>query len=219
MICAEWWCFEAFILASSYIKVTELAANAITLNICATTSQIPLGLQEGICSLVGSSIGANNVALGKQIARITTMISFGCVILAALSIFILKRDIAVLFTLDDTVQTLLIATLAFYSLMYIPDSVQALLSGTIRGLGLQGKAARFVLFAYWCIGLPLGLLFAFKYDLRVLGLWYGLAIAVTVQMLFFISVILKANWQEIANQSGKVMEDFRALQKQKTVES
>jgi len=158
------------------------------------------------------------VALGKQIARITTMISFGCVILVALSIFILKRDIAVLFTQDDTVQTLLIATLAFYSLMYIPDSVQALLSGTIRGLGLQGKAARFVLFAYWCIGLPLGLLFAFKYDLRVLGLWYGLAIAVTVQMLFFISVILKANWQEIANQSGKVMEDFRALQKQKTVE-
>jgi Na+-driven multidrug efflux pump len=211
MICAEWWCFEMFILASSYIGVIELAANAITLNIAALSFMVPLGFQEGISSLVGSSIGANNVTLAKQITRFTFMLSYVCSCLVALSLFIFRVEIAELFTTDAAVKAVLLKTLPFYAFMYLPDAVQGLLSGAVRGLGLQSEAASFVLFAYWCVGLPVGLLCAFYFKMNIMGLWYGLLLAVTFQALFFLKVLVKADWQGIANRTMQVMEELRVI--------
>lgn len=43
MVCAEWWCFELFVLASSYLGVAYLAANVIMQNISAMMFMFPLG--------------------------------------------------------------------------------------------------------------------------------------------------------------------------------
>jgi MATE family multidrug resistance protein len=84
----------------------------------------------------------------------------------------------------------------------------------VRGLGLQGEAAKFILPAYYLIGLPLGLFFAFGLGLEVRGLWLAAMISVTIQCCIFLRVILRANWQEIADRSGEVMQEFRDNYKQ-----
>lgn len=61
MICASWWAFEIFVLASGYIGVKEQAAQAILQNLSVFVFMVPLGIQEATCSLVGNSVGANYV--------------------------------------------------------------------------------------------------------------------------------------------------------------
>jgi len=43
MVCAEWWCFEVFVLISSYLGVAYLATNVIMQNIAALMFMVPLG--------------------------------------------------------------------------------------------------------------------------------------------------------------------------------
>ena len=103
MICAEWWFFELNVVVSSYFGVAQLAANAIAQIIDATLFMVPVGFQEGICSLVGSSIGANNVALGTRISKVTFVISYSCCALISVTIFVFRVKIAGLLTQDEQV--------------------------------------------------------------------------------------------------------------------
>jgi Na+-driven multidrug efflux pump len=43
MICASWWGFELVIVASSYLGVSQLAANVIMQNISVVQFMVPLG--------------------------------------------------------------------------------------------------------------------------------------------------------------------------------
>ena len=173
----------------------------------------PVGFQEGICSLVGSSIGANNVALGKRIFRITFVIAYFLCALLSILVYFFRDQISSFFSPDKEVQYILIRLIPIYSLMYLGDSAQGIFSGTVRGLGLQGQAVKFMLPAYYLIGFPLGLFFGFGLKLEVIGLWLGFTVSVTLQSMIFLRIILRANWQEIANRSCEVIEEFRVTMK------
>ena len=80
------------------------------------------GFQEGICSLVGSSIGANNVALGKRIAKVTFVISYAWCLFVSLCLYLLRAQVAALFTQDDEVKAVLMQIMTYQAFFYIPDS-------------------------------------------------------------------------------------------------
>jgi MATE family multidrug resistance protein len=61
----------------------------------------------------------------------------------------------------------------FLSLFFFPDSAQGYLSGPIRALGLQEEASKMVLIAYYIIGVPSAIFFAFKLHLGIIGFWFG----------------------------------------------
>ena len=93
---------------------------------------------EGICSMVGSAIGAGDVKLGKQISEITFVISWGLCLLQSLVVCYSREDVASLFVQDETTQRILVATIPYVCLDTVSDHAQGLLSGTIRALGIQG---------------------------------------------------------------------------------
>ena len=139
----------------------------------ATMFMVPLGLQEATCSLVGNSIGANHVQLAKRICKVTFMISFAIIITVTLSVFIGRFQIARALTTDPELILMVAKVIPFLSLFYFPDSAQGYLSGPIRALGLQEEASKMVLVAYYIIGIPSAVLFAFKLNLGIIGFWFG----------------------------------------------
>lgn len=111
----------------------------------------------------------------------------------------LREDVASLFVQDEATQRILVATIPYMCLCTITDSAQGLLSGTIRALGIQGKAAVFVLLSYYLLALPLSFYLTFTLNLSISGIWLGTFIGTTVQSLGFIYLITKADWKEIAD--------------------
>ena len=61
MICAEWWAFEILTLLAGILGVTEQATQVLTFSMCATMFQIPMGIAEASCTIIGNEIGANKV--------------------------------------------------------------------------------------------------------------------------------------------------------------
>ena len=96
----------------------------------------PLGLQEGICSLVGSSIGANNVAQGKKIFLLTSAASYVFCMFCALGLYLFRGSIATLFTQDPYVIDILVSTIPIVALSFCFDAIQGILQGTVRALGI-----------------------------------------------------------------------------------
>ena len=59
-----------------------------------------------------------------------------------------------------------------------------------------------MLIAHYVIGFPIGVLMAFKVDLKIKGFWIGNLISLSMQALFFLKVIMSADWQEIADRTA-----------------
>jgi multidrug resistance protein, MATE family len=100
MLCAEWWAFEIFNIFSGYLSVDIQAAQVILWNFLLLTYQVAKGFSEGICALVGSSIGANKVELGKRIKKVTLTIAWIACIIEACIMYLFRVQIAQLYTAD-----------------------------------------------------------------------------------------------------------------------
>ena len=74
---------------------------------------------------------------------------------------------------------------------------------------MQEKASKMVLVAYYIIALPSGMLLAFKLQLGIIGFWFGFTLGVTFLAIYFLRILLKADWQAVANKSAEEMNVFK----------
>ena len=74
------------------------------------------------------------------------------------------------------------AVLPILALSLFGDGMNCVLSGVLRGAGRQALGAALNLSTFWCMGLPLAGLLAFKAHLGITGLWAGLAATTMVQV-------------------------------------
>jgi len=81
------------------------------------------------------------------------------------------------------------------------DGIQCTLSGAARGCGWQKVCSLINLFAYYAIGLPSAVTFAFVLKIGGMGLWLGIICAMAVQIFALIVLILRTSWDEEAEKA------------------
>ncbi len=96
---------------------------------------------------------------------------------AGLAFLLVPGPIARVFTPDAAVikaaATLLLVA-AFFQLF---DGLQVVATGALRGAGDTKAPMLCHLLLYWCVGLPLGYFFCFRWRWGATGLWVGLSVA------------------------------------------
>ena len=100
MICSEWWAYEILTLMSGILGVLPLASQTIFVQVCSTLFQIPVGIQEATCGIIGNCIGANNVPLAKRFFKLITTFSVVIIILMSIIVICTHTQIIEIFT-DD----------------------------------------------------------------------------------------------------------------------
>jgi MATE family multidrug resistance protein len=73
--------------------------------------------------------------------------------------------------------------LAIAALFQLFDGAQAIASGALRGLRDTRGPMAIAAFAYWPMGFATALLLAFPLELRVAGLWWGMALGLSTAAL------------------------------------
>ncbi|CAD6217976.1 unnamed protein product [Miscanthus lutarioriparius] len=200
MVCLEYWAFELLVLIAGLLPNSTVSTSLIAM--CTSTEaiayMITFGFSAAVSTRVSNEIGAGNVERAKNAVSVTMKLS---VFLAVTFVLLLAFGHGLWARLFSGSATIVSAFGAITPLMVISivlDSAQGVLSGVARGCGWQHLAAVTNLVAFYFVGMPLAILFAFKLDLRTRGLWAGLICGLTCQACTLLVITVRTKWSNLA---------------------
>lgn len=200
MICFEYWTFEMVVLLSGLLANPKLETSvlSISLNTCWMVYMISVGLGSAISTRVSNELGAGRpqgARLALQV-MITMALSQG----AAISIAtVLVRGVwGKLYSNEKEVIRYVAEMMPLLALSDFLDGFQCVLSGAARGCGWQNLCVYINLGAYYVVGIPAAVPFAFTLHVGGMGLWMGIICALFVQVTALVAVNARTNWHQEA---------------------
>ncbi|KAH7674577.1 Multi antimicrobial extrusion protein [Dioscorea alata] len=198
MFCLEMWAFEAIVILSGLLPNPKLETSV--LSICLVTTilgyMIPYGIGASVSTRISNELGAGNsrrARLAVYIAGIMSIIQ-GSILSSTL---ILGRNIWGKFYSRDTEVVKHVASMMpLLALSGFFDAIQCVLLGAARGCGWQKLVVGINLGAYYLVGLPSSVLFAFVLHLKEKGLWLGIICGLFTQVVFLLIITLVTNWDK-----------------------
>jgi MATE family multidrug resistance protein len=168
----------------------SLAAHTIALNAASVTYMVPLGIASAAAVSVGRAIGSGDRAGAARAGWLAMGLGVVFELFATLCFVLFRRQIANLYTHDPFVVSFAMTLLLIGAVFQLFDGLQAIATGSLRGLGNTRTPMVWNLLGYWVVGLPLGWWLCFRWNWGAAGLWDGLCVA-----LMLIGVGLTITWK------------------------
>lgn len=106
-------------------------------------------------------------------------------VIFAIVVLIWPRKIFSIYTTDDGVLDVMQWSSPYFAICVLLEHSQLCLSGVVVGLGQQ-HLSKYNILMYFVIGIPIGVLLTFYFELYEGGFWIGLAVAfLCVNILYF----------------------------------
>lgn len=173
------------------IGAVEQAAHQIAMNCAAFTFMVSMGLAQGGAIRVSNAYGRNDwrhiLNIGKS--SMLTALIYG--ILCFVIFISFNGLLPKIFNNNTEVIALASYLLIFAAIFQISDATQAVGVGLLRGAKDVKIPTLLVGFAYWVVGLPVGYLLAFHFNMRAPGIWAGLIIGLSLVSVFLTIRFLK----------------------------
>lgn len=148
--------FSVIALLISTLGPTIVAGHQIALNFASLIFMVPLSLALAVTVRVGLARGQND----PNKARLAISSAMGMTILvgitSALCLLLLRHQVPLLYTSNETVQMLASGLLLYAALYQLSDAWQVTANGALRGFEDTTKPMIITLIAYWGVGLPIG---------------------------------------------------------------
>lgn len=184
--------FSAVTILSGKMGVTISAANNLIIIISSITFMVPYALSCAVSVKVGKKRG---VGCYRGILRYgAASLSLG--LLSATSMatlfFLTPRLLLGFMTSDEAVLSYGMSLLIAVALYQIPDSVMCITMGALRGMGNTFTPMIWNAVGIWLIGFPVGYYLAFTKEMQAVGLWYGLAVGLSVTAVVFVILFMQS---------------------------
>ncbi len=197
-LAAEVGIFSLVALLMGRIGGRAAAAHQIAINLASLSFMGALGIAQATSVRVGTAIGdAGGSASGPRRAGLVG-IAMGVSVMGAWAIVFATAPgrLARLFTPDAAVVEAAVALIGIAAFFQLADGAQVVSAGALRG----AADTRFPLVAnvvvHWCVGLPVGLLLAFRLGMGARGLWLGLTAGLVV-----IAIVLTARFVALSRRA------------------
>jgi len=194
-VASEWWAWELVALAASLLGPAALATQSVLLVSTSTTFQAPYALSVATSVRIGNLLGERKARRAGVAAITSIILALGIAVITS-TIFVVFRDSwAYIFNDDPEVVTSVSDILPLVALFQVFDGTAAVAGGILRAQGKQLTGAGLNLSAYYIIGIPFGMLLAFKYGMGLHGIWIGLTVSLVYCAVLGTWIALRANWQ------------------------
>lgn len=156
-----------------------LAAHQVAIQSASMTFMVPLGMAISTGVLVGQAAGRGDIGAVRRMGYMGIGLGVAFMVLTALLFTFAPRAVIGLYTdLSEPANGPMIAAavgfLSIAALFQLFDGVQVTAIGALRGLKDTRVPMFFTLISYWVVGMPLGLLLAFRLGVGPRGLWFGM---------------------------------------------
>ncbi len=171
--------FSFAVVMVGWLGTKQLAAHQIAINLASISFMAVLGISVAGSIRVGNAVGKKDIAETRR-AGFTASFLGAAVMTFAGIIFVVFRDfLPTLYVNDETVISYASSLLVIAALFQISDGMQAVGIGILRGLTDVKIPTAITFIAYWIVGLPVGYLLGFNFELGVQGVWIGLLLGLT----------------------------------------
>jgi len=166
--------FSGSTVLMGQISAIAQAAHQIALNLITVSFMICIGISVAATIRVGNQLGKGDIPAMRN-AGFSAIIQATFFMAVAGIFFVCMRYILPTFYIDDTTVINLSAGLLILAAIFqIPDGVQAVSIGALRGIQDIRIPTLVTFIAYIIIGLPLAWTMAFIFDWGPNGIWIGL---------------------------------------------
>ncbi|KAL3511332.1 hypothetical protein ACH5RR_030733 [Cinchona calisaya] len=200
MLSLEIWYIMAMTLIAGHLKNAEVSVDALSIcvNVIGWSGTVGLGFNAAISVRVSNELGSGHPRKAKFSVSVVGLTSFLFGSFFAIIILLCRKQYPALFTNNPEVQQLVEDLTPLLAISVIFTCVQYTLSGVAIGAGWQNFVAYMNAACYFFLGVPLGALLGYKFDMGVKGIWYGLVLGLCLQTILMFWVVCVANWNKEA---------------------
>lgn len=172
--------FSGAALIMGMIGKNEQAAHQIAINLASITFLIVTGFSMASTIRVGNQLGKRDYLELREVGlsvilQVILIMSIGSLI------FIALHDYLPTLYIDDRSVISIAGILLLYAAVFqIPDGVQVVSLGALRGLQDVRIPTFLTLISYWLIGIPISYITAIKLHWGPQGVWLGLIVGLTI---------------------------------------
>lgn len=185
---------EVMLFATSSLILSPLgsqtvASHQIALQTSSLFFMIPLSLSMATTIMIGQKLGQKEVQTAKTLAFHAI---FTCILIASIMgivILLFREWIPHLFSRDPRSIAMAASLLIFSAIYQIPDSIQSVCNGILRGYKYTQPILWVTAICYWLIGMPLGTILArtdwIMPKMAAAGFWLVFCICLSIAAVFF----------------------------------
>ncbi|KAI4333546.1 hypothetical protein L6164_018336 [Bauhinia variegata] len=212
MLCLESWYYQIIVLIAGLLPDPEITLDS--LSVCMTISgwvfMIAVGFNAAASVRVSNELGAGHPKSSAFSVVVVTLSSLLISIIFAILVLVFRHDLSYAFTSGTAVADAVAELAPYLATAIILNGVQPVLSGVAVGCGWQAFVAYVNVGCYYFVGVPLGILLGFTYNLGAKGIWSGMMGGTLMQTIILLWVTCRTNWNkevEIARNRLDVWED------------
>lgn len=167
-------------LMIGWLGALPLAAHQIAITLASTTFLSASGISAAVTVRVGKFQGAGDGRQLRHAARTGYQLVGIFMAVSGVAFIAFRYLLPVWFTPDQQVQEIAAALLVVTGFFQLSDGMQLTGMSILRGLKDVRIPTGIALVSYWVIGLPIGYVFAFVLNMGAAGIWWGLALGLTI---------------------------------------
>ncbi|KAL0404730.1 UNVERIFIED_CONTAM: protein DETOXIFICATION 24 [Sesamum radiatum] len=203
----ELWYYAILVLLAGYMKNAEasISAFSICLNVLAWIVMISVGIMGSATVRVANELGRGDADATKFSIKVLIGTSVMIGLLFWILCLVFGNKLGYLFTNEEeVVQTVSdLSLLLAFSVLF--TGIYPVLSGVAVGAGLQTTAAIINLVCFYVIGLPIGAVLGYVFQLQAKGIWLGMMSGVVAETLALSFMVWRTNWdQEVSITSARL---------------
>jgi MATE family multidrug resistance protein len=164
---------------------------------------ISVGFNAAASVRVSNELGAGNPKSAAFSVVVVTMLSFILSVVISVVILLCRDYISYIYTGGEDVAAAVSKLTPLLALTLILNGIQPVLSGVAVGCGWQAFVAYVNVGCYYVVGIPLGCLLGFYFDLGAAGIWSGMIGGTLMQTLILLWVTFRTDWNKEVAQSMK----------------
>ena len=179
-LCSEIWSFEGFTILLAHVSQRDVDGFSIFMSMFLLFYSLPFGLSFALGICTGKALGEFDPKRAQAYSTIGVMMSASVGVCDCLAILMFGDRIFQFFSKDKEVIALLHSCKYLAVSAHIFDCLQTPFQGIFRGVGLQDRSARRVVFSLWVLSFGtatfLVLRMGFGLSAALIGLTIGLAV-------------------------------------------
>ncbi|XP_042438642.1 protein DETOXIFICATION 16-like [Zingiber officinale] len=203
MVCLEYWSFEMVVLLSGLLPNPKLETSILSISLSTMwmVYMIPTGLSSAVSIRVANELGAGQPQAASLSVCIVSILAITEGLAVAIITILVRNVWGYLYSYEDDVVQYVSTMMPVLAASDFMDGIQCTLSGAARGSGWQKFCSYVNLGAYYVVGIPSAVIFAFFLHLGGKGLWLGIICALLVQVSVLVAAILRTNWEHEAKKA------------------